>query len=115
MIDSITLFFFTDGSTRSQAFYETVFELHFAAQGPHWRQAPAGAARFALHGREAGDTTKPGVDHAFFGFNVRDVHAVVARCREAGGTVLEDVYDEAFGKVALIADPEGRRLRVVQH
>ena len=114
MIQSMTMFFFTGDDTRSKTFYEHVFRAQFTPHGPHWHQIDAGRATFALHGQEAGDPPSD-TTSLFFGFNVTDVVAIVARCREAGGTVIKDVYDEAFGKVALIKDPEGRCIRFVQH
>jgi predicted enzyme related to lactoylglutathione lyase len=114
MILGMTMFFFTGDGAKSKAFYEHVFGTAFMSQGPHWHQVPAGHATFALHGQRAGDPMQA-TDTLFFGFNVDDVAAVVARCRSAGGEVIRDVFDEAFGKVALIRDPEGRCLRFVQH
>jgi predicted enzyme related to lactoylglutathione lyase len=110
----MTMFFFTGDSARSKAFYERVLDLDFSSFGPHWHQSAAGTATFALHGSEAGDQPAD-VTRLFMGFNVTDVREVVARCRAAGGEVVQDGYDEAFGKVALVKDPEGRVIRFVQH
>jgi predicted enzyme related to lactoylglutathione lyase len=111
----MTMFFFTADTQRSRAFYERVLGLDFSSFGPHWHQAQAGGATFALHGREGGDVRPEDTGTLFMGFNVDDVREVVRRCRELGAEVVKDVYDEAFGKVALVKDPEGRTLRFVQH
>jgi predicted enzyme related to lactoylglutathione lyase len=110
----MTMFFFTGELERSRAFYQRVLGLDFSSFGPHWHQSQAGTATFALHSTEAGEQPQE-VGRVFMGFNVDDVREVVRRCRELGAEIVQDVYDEAFGKVALVKDPEGRTIRVVQH
>ena len=41
--------------------------------------------------------------------------AAVARFEAQGAKVLRGVADEAFGKRAIIQDPDGRTLEIVQH
>jgi predicted enzyme related to lactoylglutathione lyase len=115
VIDSMTIFFFTDDQPRSRAFYEKVLGVSFRQLGPHWNQTPAGQATFALHGQSQTGERRQDVTRPCIGFNVRDVAAVVACCREAGAEIVRDVYDESFGKVALVRDPEGRVVQFVQH
>jgi predicted enzyme related to lactoylglutathione lyase len=114
MIQGMTMFFFTGDDAKSEKFYEHVIGARFASHGPVWHQLDAGRATFALHGQEKGEASND-PQTPFFGFNVSDVAAVIARCREAGGEIVRDVYDEAFGKVAFVKDPEGRGIRFVQH
>jgi predicted enzyme related to lactoylglutathione lyase len=42
-------------------------------------------------------------------WTVEDVDAAVARVREAGGTVIEEPAQQAYGKMAQCTDDQGTR------
>ena len=46
------------------------------------------------------------------GFHVDNVDKFITDARTAGVRVLQDPYDESFGRVAVIADPDGYAIQV---
>jgi predicted enzyme related to lactoylglutathione lyase len=48
-------------------------------------------------------------------WTVADIDAAVARVREAGGTVIEEPSQQAYGKSALCTDDQGTRFYLGEH
>ena len=46
------------------------------------------------------------------GFTVENVDEFVAECVARGVPVFQDPYDEPFGRIAIIGDPDGYPLQV---
>ena len=113
MIGGMNEFFFTDSLEQDKAFYEAIIGKSFESYGPAWHSLPLGNVIFALHSQ---NEKNPADTHKLhFSFNVTEIDMVLARCKEAGGEIVKDVYDEAFGKVAIVKDPQGRLIELVQH
>lgn len=107
------------GATAVQGFYETVLGWRFA-ETP-WGDAacplifPAGGGHDADSALGAVASLEPGdPPHWLARFAVRDCDAVVARCRELGGTVLAPAEDvKGMGRTAILADPHEARFAVI--
>jgi predicted enzyme related to lactoylglutathione lyase len=55
-------------------------------------------------------TVKPG--SLQLGFSVDDVDKFITDARTAGVTILQEPHDESFGRIAVIADPDGYPVQV---
>lgn len=97
---------------RSKRFYRTILDLKLRTDAaPHWVDFDLGDGRMlGLH--PAGDslTVKPG--SLQLGFSVDDVDKFVTDARTAGVTILQEPHDESFGRIAVIADPDGYPVQV---
>lgn len=72
---------------RSRSFYRDVIGLKLVAdRAPHWVEQ--------------------------LGFAVEDVDAFVAGCVARGVPVFQEPYDESFGRIAVIGDPDGYPVQV---
>jgi uncharacterized glyoxalase superfamily protein PhnB len=60
----------------------------------------------------AGGSTQPAVVPMW---TVEDIHAAVARVREAGGTVIDEPNQQAYGMSALCTDDQGSRFYLGEH
>jgi catechol 2,3-dioxygenase-like lactoylglutathione lyase family enzyme len=91
---------------RSRAFYRDVLELRVATDAsPDWVDFDLGdGQRLGLHPDSDTLMVRPG--SLQLGFHV-DTDA-----RTAGVRVLQDPYDQSFGRVAVITDPDGYVIQV---
>jgi predicted enzyme related to lactoylglutathione lyase len=106
------VYVFTEQFDAMKRFYEAVLGIKGRAGGPDWYAFDLGGSKFGLH-RQVRDAKKtPTVFH--FDLLVRDIDAVVARFRANGAEIVRGVQDEAFGKSAIIRDPEGREMTIVE-
>ena len=98
--------------TRSRNFYRDVLELAVLADLPRTpvRFALAGGAVLSLHRKSDVLAVRPGSIQ--LGFTVSDVDRFVAGCAQRGVPVFQDPYDEPFGRVAIIGDPDGYPLQI---
>jgi catechol 2,3-dioxygenase-like lactoylglutathione lyase family enzyme len=97
---------------RSKAFYRTILELKLGTDAaPHWVDFDLGGGRrLGLHPSSESLTVKPGsLQLAFY---VDDIDKFVTDARTAGVTILQDPHDESFGRLAVIADPDGYAVQV---
>jgi catechol 2,3-dioxygenase-like lactoylglutathione lyase family enzyme len=97
---------------RSRDFYRDVLEL------PVLQDLPKRPVRFtlgnamvlSLHRKSDVLAVRPG--SLQLGFIVGNVDEFVAGCVARGVPVFQDPYDEPFGRVAIISDPDGYPLQV---
>jgi predicted enzyme related to lactoylglutathione lyase len=97
---------------RSKAFYRTILELKLGTDAaPHWVDFDLGEGRMlGLHPASDSLTVKPGsLQLAFY---VDDIDKFVTDARTAGVTILQEPHDESFGRLAVIADPDGYAVQV---
>jgi catechol 2,3-dioxygenase-like lactoylglutathione lyase family enzyme len=97
---------------RSRAFYRTILELKLGTDAaPHWVDFDLGEGRtLGLHPASESLTVKPGsLQLAFY---VDDIDKFVTDARTAGVTILQEPHDESFGRLAVIADPDGYAVQV---
>ncbi len=96
---------------------EKLLDIYDAALGVQpeehgdWRPFNLAASVFALH---AGTPPEDQPQSFNVSIEVDDIDAALARCEAHGARVLEGVSDEAFGRRAVIEDPDGRTLHLVQ-
>jgi predicted enzyme related to lactoylglutathione lyase len=97
---------------RSRAFYRDILTLRIATDAsPEWVDFDLGdGRRLGLHPVNETLAVRPG--SLQLGFHVENVDALVADARTAGVVVLQDPYDQAHGRVAVLADPDGYVLQV---
>lgn len=111
MSAKLTVYVYTSDLERLRRFYEGGLGVAPAAQHGNWLPFDLAGATFALHA----DRGDPSLDRqrVRLSFEVDDIEAAVARFEAAGATVLRGIADEAFGKRALLEDPEGRQIELV--
>jgi predicted enzyme related to lactoylglutathione lyase len=97
---------------RSRAFYRDVLALRIGTDAtPHWVDFDLGdGQRLGLHPDSETLVVRPG--SLQLGFNVDNVDAFITDARMAGVRVLQDPFDQDFGRVAVIADPDGYVIQV---
>ena len=98
---------------RSRDFYRDVIGLKVGNdQPPHWVDfALGGGAQLGLHPVTPDMAVKPG--SMSIGFGVDDVDATVAGMKSKGVRVISQPVDENFGRLAVIADPDGYPVQLV--
>lgn len=97
---------------RSRAFYRDVFGLRVIKdQVPHWVEFELGPeSALGLHPKTDLLAVRPG--SLQLGFTVDNVDAFVADCATMRVPIFQDPYDESFGRIAVIGDPDGYPIQV---
>ncbi|HVA28370.1 MAG TPA: VOC family protein [Candidatus Baltobacteraceae bacterium] len=97
---------------RSREFYRNVLGLRLVDdRSPHWVEFElAPGARLVLHPRSEVLAVRPG--SLQLGFAVENVDKFVADCAAMSVPVLQYPYDETFGRVAVISDPDGYPIQI---
>ena len=97
---------------RSAEFYRNVLGLKLLAdRSPHWIEFElAKGSSLALHRKSELLAVRPG--SLQLGFSVENVDRFVADCALLGVPIFQDPYDESFGRVAVISDPDGYPIQV---
>ena len=113
MTATLTVYVVTKDLERTRRFYEEGLGVPSGEQSGLWLPFALAGATFALHG--ARDDDPEDMMRANVSFGVDDIEAAVARFERAGGRVLRGVADEAYGKRALIQDPDGRTFELVRY
>ena len=112
MISGMIVYVFSPDFDALRRFYETAMGIHGQPAGPNGVACPLGGSKFGLH-RQVPDEPQ---DHASFrlDFLVGDIEAALAKFKAAGAKVVQGIQDEAFGRSAILCDPEGREFTLVQ-
>ena len=80
-------------------------------QAPHWIDLDLGdGRRLGLHPEGGGLKVQPG--SLQLGFKVPNVDRFVTDARLMGARVLQEPFDEAFGRLAILSDPDGYAIQV---
>jgi len=97
---------------RSRDFYRNVLGLRLLVdQNPHWIEFELSpGVSFGLHPRSELLAVRPG--SLQLGFSVDSVDKFIADCASMNVPVLQYPYDEGFGRVAVIADPDGYPIQI---
>jgi len=97
---------------RSRAFYRDVLVLRIATDAsPDWVDFDLGdGRRLGLHPDSETLVVRPG--SLQLGFHVDNVDAFITDARTAGVRVLQDPYDQSYGRAAVITDPDGYVIQV---
>ncbi len=107
----LTVYVYTEELEKLLDFYEAALGVKPQDYGD-WRPFNLAASTFALHVKRAPEDQLRGFNMSI---DVDDIDAALARCEAHGAKVLQGVSDEAFGKRAVIEDPDGRTLYLVQN
>jgi len=107
----ISVYVYTLDLERMRRFYEGGLGVKPDAQHGNWLPFELEGATFALHKLQ--DATPEVLQRVNLTFVVDDIEATVARFQSQGAKVLRGVADEAFGKRAIVEDPEGRTLEIM--
>ena len=97
---------------RSRDFYRNILSLKVATDGfPEWVDFDLGEGkRLGLH--PVSDTLAVRSGSLQLGFHVENVDTFITDARTAGVSVLQEPYEQSFGRVAVIADPDGYVIQV---
>ncbi|MDQ2991411.1 MAG: VOC family protein [Candidatus Eremiobacteraeota bacterium] len=96
---------------RSSAFYRNVLGLKLVAENEAWANFQLGdGSTLSLHAKTELLAVRPG--SLQLGFAVESVDTFVADCTQLGVPVFQDPYDEPFGRVAVIGDPDGYPIQI---
>jgi len=98
--------------SRSRAFYKDVIGLRVAVDRmPRWVEFElGGGATLGLHPRSELLAVRPG--SLQLGFTVENVDGFVADCAAMRVPIFQDPYDEPFGRIAVIGDPDGYPIQI---
>jgi predicted enzyme related to lactoylglutathione lyase len=93
-------------------FYEEALGVEGEALGPSWCAFSTGPGRFALHRQDSADPQR--IETFRLDFVVDELEDAMARCAAAGARVTRGVQDEAYGRSAILHDPEGREFTLIE-
>ena len=98
---------------RSREFYRDVLGLRLKTdKSPNWVEFELGnGATLVLHPKTELVAVRPG--SLQLGFTVDNVDTFVADCAAFKVPVFQDPYDESFGRIAVIGDPDGYPIQVM--
>ena len=98
---------------KSIDFYRDILELKIKNQSPDWVefQNEAQGAVLALHPARI---KQKGFSNMLVGFNVSDLQSVCKKLEEKGVKFHKRITEESFGKHAIIEDPEGHLISIVE-
>jgi catechol 2,3-dioxygenase-like lactoylglutathione lyase family enzyme len=98
---------------RSRDFYRDKIGLTVGTDyPPHWVDFDlGGGAQLGLHPADARLTVAPG--SMSIGFTVGDVDTLIANLKADGVTIVTEPFDENFGRLAVVADPDGYSVQLL--
>ena len=97
---------------RSGDFYRDVLNLKVKSANERWIDFDLGnGASLGIHQKTELLAVRPGSIQ--LGFTVDDVDKFLTDARLLGVPVFQDPYDDTFGRVAIIGDPDGYPVQVV--
>ncbi|MBV8578999.1 MAG: VOC family protein [Candidatus Eremiobacteraeota bacterium] len=97
---------------RSRWFYKNILELKLRTDAsPHWVDFDL-ADGGVLGLRPASESLVVKTGSLQLGFTVDDVDRFVTDARTAAVTILQEPHEESFGRIAVIADPDGYPIQV---
>jgi catechol 2,3-dioxygenase-like lactoylglutathione lyase family enzyme len=98
--------------SKSRDFYRNVMGLRMGTDAsPHWVDFDlGGGVKLGLHPAGHHLLVRPGsLQLAFW---VEDVDRFINDLRVAGITILQEPFEQSFGRMAVIADPDGYPVQV---
>ena len=99
---------------KSREFYRDVLGLKVKTSNERWVDFDLGnGVSLGIHQKTEILAVRPG--SLQLGFAVEDVDKFVADARTMDVPVFQDPYDDTFGRVAIIGDPDGYPVQVVSN
>jgi lactoylglutathione lyase len=96
---------------RSRDFYRDVLGLTVRTESAGWIDLElGGGAALGLHPPSDEMQVRPG--SLQIGFEVPDVDSFIEDARAKGAMIVMEPFDEEFGRLALMLDPDGYTLQV---
>lgn len=98
---------------RAKAFYELLglrFQREQHGRGPVHFAAPLGELVLEIYPLSDGAVA----GQLRLGFDVRNIEPLLETLLAAGGKLVSEIQDLPRGRVAVIADPDGRKLELVE-
>lgn len=98
---------------RSERFYAALglqFQQEQHGRGPAHLSAQTGDSVLELY-PATGETTSGNVR---IGFTVENIQALLQSALEVGGSVVQAVHSSDWGKRAVLADPDGHKIELVE-
>jgi predicted enzyme related to lactoylglutathione lyase len=98
---------------RCARFYRALgiaFQRERHGNGPEHLAGQIGRIVFEIYPQGAGDATVK----TRIGFSVDSISVLVPSLQEAGGTVVSDPQDSPWGLRAVMADPDGHRVELIE-
>lgn len=100
--------------TATAEFYRQL-GVEFHPAGPGRLVADVSGCRFAIAPSSTGDTARQGgAGTVMPGIDVASVDTVIGRVVTAGGTVLRAAETLDWGRRAVLSDPDGRAVEIVE-
>jgi predicted enzyme related to lactoylglutathione lyase len=98
---------------RSVLFYRDILGMKLKQEFPDWVEFvnEGGGAVLALHPKRTIDSGSPNV---LVGFNVNDIEKVCKELEKKSVKFYKKLTDEAFGKHAIIEDPDGHLISIAE-
>jgi len=112
VISGMIVYVFSTQLDELRRFYETATGIEGQPAGPNWVAFPLGSSKLAVH-RQLADAPQ---DPAPFRLDllVNDLDEALSKFKAAGAELVQGIQDEAFGRSAILRDPEGREFTLVQ-
>jgi predicted enzyme related to lactoylglutathione lyase len=110
MTSGMIVYVFSPQFDELRRFYEEAIGIAGEPAGPNW-VVPLSGSKFALHRQIPEDPQDP--NPLRLDFLVGDLDQAIDRCKAAGAKLVRGVQDEAFGRSAILQDPEGREFTLV--
>lgn len=98
---------------RSMAFYRDLFGLKVKYRTTTWAELDAGTVSLSLYVADQDIAVNP-IAGCSFAFFVNSAATVVARLRASGADVISEPHGEAFGVLAVVGDPDGYRIQLLE-
>jgi predicted enzyme related to lactoylglutathione lyase len=98
---------------RSVAFYRDMVGLKLEMHTPDWSSLSAGNITLGLHPESPHAKVGPGMG-CTFGFEVSDIQKIVQRLKAKGVPFVMEPMHQDFGWLAILADPDGYSVQLVQ-
>jgi predicted enzyme related to lactoylglutathione lyase len=98
---------------RSATFYRDVLGLKMLFKQENWSQFDAGNILIGLHpeGEEVKVSPSTGMS---FGIYVDDITRAVSELKRRGGRLAIEPRNEPFGRWALLQDPDGYNIQIIE-
>ncbi len=99
---------------RAQSFYECLglqFTRHRHGSGPEHLSAELGGCVFELYPQATGGASTLGTR---IGFSVPSLETVIAALSDSSAALISPPQDSPWGRRAVVADPDGHRIELVQ-
>ncbi len=98
---------------RSVAFYRDVLGLQMLFEQSNWSQFDAGTVLIGLH--PEGEEVQVGpTSGCTFGIYVDDITRATAELKRRGGHFSTEPREEPFGRWALLRDPDGYGIQIIE-